>query len=77
MIPGMRRNPASKVRPDRIQIGAICVSQSVAHHQPQHLAGAQRLRVWLNQWLCRIGYPTSGDDVCARSLAAWWLACQA
>jgi hypothetical protein len=36
---------------------------------PEH---AERLRVWLNQWLCRIGYPRLGDDVFADSLATWW-----
>jgi hypothetical protein len=37
---------------------------------PEH---AKRLRTWLNQWLCRIGYPTPGeDDVFAGSLAKWW-----
>ena len=35
-------------------------------------AHARRLRVWLNQWLCRIGYPAADDDVFAESLAAWW-----
>ena len=38
---------------------------------PEH---AKRLRIWLNQWLCRIGYPGMGDDVFADSLASWWLA---
>jgi len=38
---------------------------------PEH---AERLRVWLNQWLCRIGYPGLGDDVFADSLATWWRA---
>jgi hypothetical protein len=34
---------------------------------------ASRIRVWLNQWLCRIGYPKPGDeDVFVKSLAAWW-----
>jgi hypothetical protein len=36
---------------------------------PEH---AKRLRVWLNQWLCRIGYPGMGDDVFSDSLASWW-----
>jgi hypothetical protein len=36
---------------------------------PEH---ARRLRMWLNQWLCRIGYPGMGDDVFADSLASWW-----
>jgi hypothetical protein len=37
---------------------------------PEH---AKRLRVWLNQWLCRIGYPELGDeDVFADSMALWW-----
>jgi hypothetical protein len=37
---------------------------------PEH---AKRLRVWLNQWLCRIGYPEPmQDDVFADSLASWW-----
>ena len=36
---------------------------------PEH---AKRLRVWLNQWLCRIGYPGTGSDVFADSLAIWW-----
>ncbi|MGH9477542.1 MAG: hypothetical protein ACRD1C_14670 [Terriglobales bacterium] len=30
---------------------------------------AKRLRIWLNQWLCRIGYPKSEEDVFADSLA--------
>jgi hypothetical protein len=38
---------------------------------PEH---AKRLGIWLNQWLCRIGYPGMGDDVFADSLASWWLA---
>lgn len=33
---------------------------------------AQRLRRWLNQWGCRIGYPAAEADVFADSLAAWW-----
>jgi len=37
---------------------------------PAHTA---RLRVWLNQWTCRIGYPRPGQaDVFAESLAIWW-----
>lgn len=36
---------------------------------PEH---AKRLRKWLNDWLCRIAYPTSQADVFADSLAAWW-----
>jgi hypothetical protein len=36
---------------------------------PEH---AKRLRIWLNQWLCRIGYPRTQDDVFADSLANWW-----
>lgn len=36
---------------------------------PEH---AKRLRIWLNQWLCRIGYPGMGDDLFADSLASWW-----
>jgi hypothetical protein len=32
-----------------------------------------RLRIWLNQWTCRIGYPRPGeDDLLADSLATWW-----
>lgn len=37
---------------------------------PQH---ARRLRKWLNDWLCRIGYPTGDSDVFTDSLAAWWV----
>lgn len=38
---------------------------------PEH---ATRLRTWLNQWLCRIGYPEPGKfDVFADSLAKWWV----
>jgi hypothetical protein len=38
---------------------------------PEH---ARRLRLGLNQWLCRIGYPAGGqEDVFAASLAKWWL----
>jgi hypothetical protein len=34
---------------------------------------AARLRSWLNQWTCRIGYPKPGEaDVLAESLAIWW-----
>jgi hypothetical protein len=33
---------------------------------------ARRLRIWLNQWVCRIGYPGTGRDVFADSLATWW-----
>ena len=36
---------------------------------PEH---AKRLRIWLNQWLCRIGYPGTETDVFVGSLAAWW-----
>jgi hypothetical protein len=36
---------------------------------PEH---AKRLRIWLNQWLCRIGYPGMGDDLFADSPASWW-----
>jgi hypothetical protein len=36
-------------------------------------AHAARLREWLNQWTCRIGYPKPGEvDVLAGSLAIWW-----
>jgi hypothetical protein len=32
-----------------------------------------RLRIWLNQWTCRIGYPRPGeDDLLADSLGTWW-----
>ena len=32
-----------------------------------------RLRTWLNQRTCRIGYPKAGEaDVFAVSLATWW-----
>ena len=33
---------------------------------------AKRLRMWLNQWLCRIGYPGTGNDVFVDSLSIWW-----
>ena len=34
---------------------------------------AARLRIWLNQWTCRMAYPKAGEaDVFARSLARWW-----
>jgi hypothetical protein len=34
---------------------------------------AVRLRRWLNQWTCRIGYPKVGQaDVFVGSLAIWW-----
>ena len=33
---------------------------------PEH---AKRLCIWLNQWLCRIGYPGLRDEVFADS---WW-----
>jgi hypothetical protein len=37
---------------------------------PEHAA---TIRIWLNQWLCRIGYPRAGEvDVFARSLSDWW-----
>jgi hypothetical protein len=37
-------------------------------------AHAVRLRKWLNQWTCRIGYPKAGEaDVFAGSLASWWI----
>ena len=37
-------------------------------------AHAVRLRKWLNQWICRIGYPKAGEaDVFAGSLASWWI----
>jgi hypothetical protein len=36
---------------------------------PEH---ARRLRIWLNKWGCRIGYPETGNDVFAGSLAIWW-----
>lgn len=36
-------------------------------------ADAVRLRVWLNQWLCRLAYPAPGQaDRFAASLAGWW-----
>jgi len=36
-------------------------------------AHAVRLRIWLNQWTCRIGYPKASEtDVFAVSLASWW-----
>ena len=35
---------------------------------------AVRLRKWLNQWTCRIGYPKAGEaDVFVGSLASWWI----
>ena len=38
---------------------------------------AVRLRIWLNQWICRIGYPRPGeDDLLADSLATWWTECK-
>jgi hypothetical protein len=41
-------------------------------------AHAVRLRTWLNQWTCRIGYPRAGEaDVLACSLASWWADAQA
>ena len=36
---------------------------------PEH---AKRLRIWLNKWGCRIGYPETGNDVFVGSLAIWW-----
>jgi hypothetical protein len=36
---------------------------------PEH---ARRLRVWLNQWVRRIGYPGTRDDGFADFLATWW-----
>jgi len=37
-------------------------------------AHAVRLRKWLNQWTCRIGYPKAGEaDVFVGSLARWWV----
>jgi hypothetical protein len=33
---------------------------------------AERLRRWLNDWLCRIGYPTGNEDLFADSLSTWW-----
>jgi hypothetical protein len=37
-------------------------------------AHAVRLRKWLNQWTCRIGYPKAGQvDVFVGSLAGWWI----
>ena len=37
-------------------------------------AHAMRLRRWLNQWICRIGYPRAGEaDVFVGSLASWWI----
>lgn len=36
---------------------------------PEH---AKQLRIWLNQWLCRIGYPGLRDEVFVDSLASWW-----
>jgi hypothetical protein len=42
------------------------------HADPANPVHATRLRIWLNQWLCRIGYPESGNDVFVHSLATWW-----
>jgi hypothetical protein len=40
---------------------------------PGDLAHAARLRKWLNDWTCRIGYPQPGqEDRFAASLADWW-----
>jgi len=34
---------------------------------------SRRLRKWLNDWLCRIGYPQDGqDDEFVENLARWW-----
>lgn len=33
---------------------------------------ARRLRIWLNNWGCRIGYPENGNDMFADSLMIWW-----
>jgi hypothetical protein len=42
------------------------------HPDLADLGHARRLRKWLNQWGCRIGYPATGNDVFADSLAMWW-----
>ena len=42
------------------------------HPDLANLGHARRLRIWLNQWVCRIGYPGTGSDVFADSLATWW-----
>jgi len=39
---------------------------------PANPGHARRLRIWLNQWVCRIGYPGTGSDLFAGSLATWW-----
>jgi hypothetical protein len=39
---------------------------------PANIDHARRLRVWLNQWICRIGYPRDERDLFAESLAGWW-----
>jgi hypothetical protein len=49
----------------RTDIGDNCDPENPAH--------AERLRKWLNAWLCRIGYPHSGNpDEFAVSLSEWW-----
>ncbi len=40
---------------------------------PANIDHAKRLRVWLNQWICRIGYPRGERDLFAESLAGWWI----
>jgi hypothetical protein len=43
-----------------------------SHPDPSNAEHARRLLKWLNDWLCRIAYPTSAADPFADSLAMWW-----
>jgi len=52
----------------------LAAAQESLGSDPDPASGdqARRLRVWLNQWTCRIGYPSGERDVFVESLAGWW-----
>ena len=62
--------PQGKFTFDRTLEAARC--DIGPHPDPANPDHPRRLRVWLNQWLCRIGYPGAGNDVFTDSLASWW-----
>lgn len=75
-LAGIRAVSADLAKFDVVRFDATLRAAVADMGQPCDLTdadNARRLRVWLNQWLCRIRYPREGEtDHFVDSLAEWW-----